>query len=198
MKKLELTGKRFGRLTVIKQGPHQGKYVTWICRCDCGRKKTAIGARLNIGEIKSCGCFEKESRGQSQKIHGEGHKPTKEYRAWLGAKARCYNQNAPRYPFYGARGIRMSDEWLASYQTFLKDMGRAPPNTSLDRKDNNGHYCKENCRWASPKQQSRNQSRNVLVQMDDGTSITLAEYFEKQGIPYVKGYSAYWVKNRKR
>lgn len=81
----------------------------------------------------------------------------REYRIWCAMKTRCYNVNYDRYKDYGLRGIRMSDEWKNSFIVFFEDMGFAPtPNHSIDRKDPNGNYCKDNCRWATPKEQAMN------------------------------------------
>lgn len=197
MKKLDLTGKKFGRLLVKRQGPHKGKYVTWDCLCDCGNEKNAVGAKLTFGVIKSCGCLEKESRGKSQKTHGEGYNETKEYRAWCKAKGRCYNKKDPKYPLYGGRGITMCEEWRNNYAAFLSSMGRAPKGTSIDRYPNNdGNYEPGNCRWATPKEQSRNQSRNILVTVPGGSVVTLAEFFEIHNLPYANAYAAIWKKRK--
>lgn len=81
---------------------------------------------------------------------------------------RCYNKKGKDYEKYGARGIRMSDSWRASFDTFILDMGDRPtPQHSIDRIDNDGNYCKENCRWATKEEQSRN--RKVFKNNRSGT-----------------------------
>lgn len=81
------------------------------------------------------------------------------YGLWVSMIQRCSNPNSPKYPLYGGRGIRVCDEWLADYHKFAADVGPRPPGLSIDRIDPDGHYCKENCRWASAKQQSNNRRK---------------------------------------
>jgi hypothetical protein len=89
-----------------------------------------------------------------------------EYEAWRSAKKRCYCQTHKKFPRYGGRGIVMCDRWLTSFDNFLLDMGRRPsPEHSLDRwPDNDGHYEKDNCRWATAAQQNTNTSSNVVLE----------------------------------
>lgn len=122
--------------------------------CFCGKEFYARENRINTGNTKSCGCIKYKQK------HGL-HK-TKEYRAWQDMKDRCFNTNNKHYKDYGGRGITVSMEWL-DFTTFISDMGKAPTkNHSLDRIDNNGMYCKENCRWADSKTQTRNTRRSKL------------------------------------
>ena len=96
-----------------------------------------------------------------QYVHGGTGTP--EFTAWSKAKERCYSKNSQRYHRYGARGIIVCDRWLNSFPNFLEDMGKRPSKKhSLDRIDNNGNYCKENCRWATSKQQGKNRSTTIL------------------------------------
>lgn len=105
-----------------------------------------------------------------------------EYRNWHNMKNRCLNQNIPEYKWYGARGIRVCDRWLNSFENFLADMGTRPsPKHSIDRIDNNGNYCPENCRWATQKQQSRNTRNNRKITIN-GICKTVAEWAEIVGM----------------
>jgi len=105
------------------------------------------------------------------------------YQCWLDMKQRCYNTNSQRYPTHGARGISVCTEWKNSYQTFLKDMGEKPAGLTLDRKDNNGNYNKENCRWATPKEQANNRSTCIYVEYN-GTTKTVQQWAQEIGITH--------------
>lgn len=104
------------------------------------------------------------------------------YKRWEAMKQRCTNPNDQGWHRYGGRGIRVCDRWLNSFQAFLADMGPPPPGTTLDRIDNSGHYCPENCRWATPTEQARNR-RTSRVVVAAGQSKTLAEWAQLTGLP---------------
>lgn len=146
-KPLNLTGSRFGRLVAlswegvsVKNGNSQ-----WRCRCDCGREVVADSQNLKSGITKSCGC--------SRIKHGWSAHPL--YFAWATMIQRCTNPKAESFHYYGGRGITVDPAWL-DFTTFLKDMGPRPEGLSLDRKDPNGPYSKDNCRWATWKEQAAN------------------------------------------
>lgn len=105
-----------------------------------------------------------------------------EYNIWLAMKRRCYNSTDPSYKRYGERGIKISKEWFYSFWDFYKDMGPRPSEEyTLERKNNNNGYCKENCKWATRKEQCRNRSSNAYV-IYKGKQVTLAELSEITGI----------------
>lgn len=159
MGRLELIGRKFGRLLVIAQDCIKNQRVFWLCQCDCGNEKSVNGSHLMNGAIKSCGCLQNEVRIQTHTIHGDHG--TKEYIAWKSMKGRCYNENNEKYPNYGGRGIIVCERWLNSYDTFLSDMGRSPSNKlSLDRINTNGNYELGNCRWATSETQMNNMTTN--------------------------------------
>lgn len=109
---------------------------------------------------------------------------TREYRAWINMRSRCNNPNTPFFDRYGGRGIKVCPEWEASYETFLRDMGRRPsPQHSLDRIDVNGDYKASNCRWATASEQCRNLTTNRFVEVG-GIQMTLAEAAERSGRRY--------------
>lgn len=117
-----------------------------------------------------------------------GMRGTREYNSWSSMKSRCYNPNVKTYKNYGGRGIKVCDSWLNSFEEFYKDMGPRPPQTNLDRIDNNKDYCKENCRWISDKEQHRNQRSNIKITFNDETMI-LMDWSKKLGIAYATLYN---------
>jgi hypothetical protein len=153
MKKIDLTGMVFGNLKVLKLvGKSETNKRLWLCECSCGKNITYSTNSLCSGRTKSCGC--------KRRKHGMCH--TKEYRAWVDMKSRCFNKNNRYYKDYGGRGISVDKDWF-DYENFFRDIGKAPTNKSLDRINNNGNYNKKNCRWADTKTQANNKRSNVLI-----------------------------------
>jgi len=182
--RIDLTGKRINFLTVIKAAKSEGKYSMWWCRCDCGKKLKVAGRHLHSKgrTTRSCrDCLYK-------RLTKHGMADTKEYRVWLELRNRCNDKKDAAYKNYGGRGISYSKDW-ESFDVFFKDMGFAPSKEySIDRIDNNGNYCKENCRWATKIQQARNVRSNRLVEIN-GETKCLAEWCEIYGISYVSIWS---------
>lgn len=146
---------RFTRLTVISEAPRAGYLRRYVCLCDCGTQIVAYWSNLTRGATKSCGCLKRENSSLLRRTHGLTGTP--EWNIWTGIRKRCYAKAARNYHFWGGRGIRMSREWKADFLAFLRDMGQRPsPKHSIERRDNDGHYCKENCYWALQFQQVRN------------------------------------------
>lgn len=153
---IDITGQKFGRLTVES---YAGK-GRWKVVCDCGIRKSIQTNHLSSGATKSCGCLCSETT--TKRLTKHGMTGSAEYESWYDMRRRVFKKNRPNYRWYGAKGITICDEWL-SFDTFYSDMGKRPEGTSLDRIDNTKGYCKENCRWATSKQQSRNRSTNLHV-----------------------------------
>ena len=152
--KNQYIGQTHGGLTLLSFECCKPYYCKVLCIC--GKEKEIYFSDWKNERQKSCGCLS-NSKGLK---HGLATTP--EYYAWYSAKQRCYNSSNPMYKNYGARGITMSEEWINSPEQFLCDMGKRPgKGYSIDRKDNNGNYCKENCKWSTPYEQVMNR-RNTL------------------------------------
>lgn len=165
---IDISGQRFGRLTVIAQAGTAGKNALWICQCDCGGFKVVPGIRIRFGSVKSCGCIQKEKAAARLRTHGQSG--TREYRIWNGISKRCLNPAFIGWRLYGSRGISVCDRWR-QFENFLADMGPCPSSRhSLDRFPNaDGNYEPENCRWATPKEQSRNKRNNRMLTVSGET-----------------------------
>jgi hypothetical protein len=162
-------GDKKGRLTLICTETNLGRRG-WRCKCDCGNDSFVRFDSLK--STNSCGCIRIE-KGKQKKTHGMINTPA--YNVWAGMKKRCLNEKNPNYYNYGGRGITVSSEWM-NFENFFADMGHPEPGMQLDRIDNNAGYSKENCRWATPKQNARNKRTNVV---HDG--LTFAEAAEISG-----------------
>ena len=167
---IDLTGKHFGRWTVVERSNGTfGQNIRWLCRCDCGTERNVVGGDLRSGKSICCGCVKK---------HGYTYTPT--YTSWNSMIQRCTNPNNLNYHNYGGRGIKVCDTWR-DFRSFLADMGEKPEGTSLDRIDNDMGYCKENCRWATRKQQANNRRTNNNVTFG-GKTLNLKEWSELCGV----------------
>lgn len=171
----DLTGRVFGKLTVIGREPKRKVH----CRCECGRLCTVDAGNLRSGRTTSCN----NHRDHVNQTHGhtKNQRPTPEYRTWQNMLKRCYKPNAHRYERYGGRGIRVCDRWR-SFENFLADMGSKPsPKYSLDRINNDGNYEPSNCRWSSLQRQSRNKSTSRMLDFN-GKSMCVADWADEVGI----------------
>lgn len=173
---LDLTGQKFGLLTVIERaGKDDWGKITWRCRCQCGNERIAPGNALKIGRVRSCGC--------KRELHGMTGERL--YNEWRDMKRRCYNPHSPIFKDYGGRGITVCAEWANSFEAF-RDWALANgyrDDLTLDREDNDGPYCPENCRWATKKEQGNNKRSNHMLTYR-GTTQTVAQWADETGISY--------------
>jgi hypothetical protein len=158
---------KYGRWTLLSTNGRR-----WLCRCDCGTERWVMRADVIAGRTKSCGC--------GRKTHGMEKSP--EYRIWTDMKRRCYQPHRPDFARYGGRGITVCSEWM-EFANFYSDMGPRPKGYTLDRSDNDGPYCKDNCHWIPRRAQERNKSTNHVVEID-GRKMTLVEAAERYGLNY--------------
>lgn len=170
----------FGRLLVLGFKETIGHHRIWYARCKCGNVITVMANQLRTGRTKSCGCLSAETARKKATTHGKSK--TKVYAAWMGMKSRCFNPSNDDYENYGGRGITVCERWVNSFENFLTDMGEPPVGEySIDRKNNNGNYEPENCRWALPVVQCNNKRNNTVITYD-GRSQTKAMWCREVGI----------------
>ncbi len=157
----DLTGMVFGRLSVLERDENSKTgQIRWKCICTCGNIKTVQASNLKNGAAPSCGCLKKEVLSRKKKRHGMTF--SREYHSWQSMRQRCLNTSHKSWDDYGGRGIKICPEWLNSFEQFYQDMGPRPEETTLEREDVNGHYCKENCVWATHRTQAQNRRNTVL------------------------------------
>jgi hypothetical protein len=142
---IEMLGKTFGRLTVVR---HYGLQVD--CICECGKLKTTTSYNLRSSRAVSCGCYRQQTSAATSFKHGMTGNPT--WMSWTSMKARCTNPKIHNSKSYFDKGITYDPAW-EDFNEFLRDMGERPEGTTLDRKENSKGYYKENCRWATSREQ---------------------------------------------
>lgn len=173
-----MISKKYGRLTVKEYaGNDKWRAAMYLCECECGNKVTIRGEHLRSGHTESCGCL------HSERSRKHGLRKNRLYSIWNTMINRCTNQERKGSHLYVGRGIKVCEEW-EDITNFIK---WAEPGyregLTLDRKDNNGDYEPDNCRWATPKEQARNTRRNINI-LHNGAVKTLAEWAEISGIKY--------------
>lgn len=183
-KVIDLTGKRFGKLTVIKKH-NQDKWGgwNWLCRCDCGNEAVVSGGHLRGLKTKSCGCSRKETKNFTHKMTG-----SRLYKVWNAMKSRCYYEKSEMFKHYGGRGITVCDEWKNNFISFYDwsikngyDENAERGQCTIDRIDVNENYEPNNCRWATIKQQANNTRRNHLIKYN-GKTQTVSQWANELGV----------------
>ena len=167
----DLTGQRFGRLTVIKLDRVENKRTFWLCKCDCGTFKIFGRGLLTSGDAVSCGCYHREHIHEFGFKHGLTNSSL--YTKWSGMIQRCCNTNSANFYRYGGRGITVCDEWKNNFISFYNwaiNNGYSDELT-IDRIDNNKGYYPDNCRWITRKQQMSNTRNNHYITYNGVTHI---------------------------
>jgi len=182
---IDITGKRFHKLTVLYRStnkPKKTKEIPWVCRCTCGTTKEVSGYSLRTGHTKSCGCLRSEVNINNSTTHSLSG--TSVYNAWIGMRSRCYNSKNKSYKNYGARGITVCDKWMKSFINFYHDMGDKPSvKHTLERMDNNGIYSPKNCIWATRTEQGNNK-RNCHIIKFNKKAQTISQWAMETGISH--------------
>ena len=197
-------GDQVAYLTIIGPVTTSGKKSYSPVRCICGHVRLADRSRLRSGDLKSCGCkkhlvtitpkfaahLEKLKAYSFKHGHNTRKTTSPEYCAWGGVIQRCRNPRSKQYKWYGARGIDVCDRWL-SFENFYADMGPRPKGMSLERKDNNLNYDKENCVWATRHEQMRNTRATRFVVVGD-ERLCVRDAAVKANVPESAIYWRVW------
>lgn len=184
----DLTGARYGHLTIVSEAPKAStsRERRWNCLCDCGQHVIAWMNNLEKGRTRSCGCSLKGlAIGDKRSTHGHTRRRdvTPEYTAWGSMWTRCTNPKARGFEHYGGRGIKVHPDWK-SFERFLSDMGERPSSGhSIERRNVDANYSAANCYWGTAKEQCLNK-RNTLRLSFQGETKSAVEWSEITGIPY--------------
>lgn len=189
----DLTGQRFGRLTVVRflnPSERTARQYNWWCKCDCGNEIKANATKLKTGLQQSCGCLKEENKyliGEVNRKYKYSNKRL--YGIYAAMIARCYDEKNRRYHNYGGRGITVCEEWKSNYDVFAEwafnngfDKDAKQGVCTLDRIDVNKGYSPDNCRWISNKEQQFNKRTNKRLTYN-GETLTLTEWAEKLNVP---------------
>jgi len=191
----QLTGKRFGKLTVVKRIGSKNRRSLWLCYCDCGKTRKATTHDLGQFGVSACTRCTKEAqykktakaltgrmlyKGDPKYRATIGKTPTPTYAVFKSMHDRCKYKSNASYHAYGCRGIIVCKRW-DSFKNFVDDMGLRPDGMTLDRIDNEGNYEPNNCRWVTPKTNARKR-RNSNILTYKAESLCIAEWAEKMGV----------------
>ena len=189
----DLSNMRFGKLTAVSVcGINSFGNKLWLCRCDCGNEKIYPSGKLVSGRATNCGCMTKTIKSKKAAKHGitAGKRP-RTLTVWEGMKARCYNPKSISYKSYGSRGIKICDEWLGkngfeNFHNWAIENGYSD-DLEIDRIDNDGNYCPENCRWVSM-QYNRSHRRITRYITANGITLNVSEWTKCLGISKSTAY----------
>ncbi len=193
MKRVDMIGRRFGRLTVLRIGStiSSNKSKWYLCRCDCGTEREFPGDKMRLGTTRSCGCLRSELTRSRTVTHGlTNHRL---FPVWKSIMSRCYNINNKAFKSYGNRGIRVCHRWHDVAAFIADNEHLAAPGLSIDRVDNSKGYSIDNTRWATRVEQATNRRSNVLL-THDGKTQTLFQWAREVGLKP----STLWARIRRR
>lgn len=176
----DITGLKFGRLTIIKKSISKGNHSMWECLCDCGKIFIVRGDSVTSGHTKSCGCLVGEMAIKTHTRHNMSH--SRPYNIWAQMTERCTNKNNIKsFANYIARGITVCGEWK-TFEGFWKDMQEGySDELTIDRINVNKGYSKENCRWATYEQQENNRRVNKFLSYN-GETLTMSQWARKLNV----------------
>lgn len=180
----DLTGQTFGMLTALRPGPSDGKKRKWhyLCECDveCAKVSSDVTKAVKQGRTPNCGCAVRQFIGEKNTRHGmSGHPAYAVYRSMLD---RCRLPTHQAWGNYGGRGVGVCGEWQQGFSEFWADMGPTyRRGLQLDRRDNDGHYCAENCRWVLAKVNANNKRSNTIIGTPRGR-LTVAQASDLYGV----------------
>lgn len=179
----DISGQKFGRLTAIKRMYTKNHKSIWLCKCECGNVIEVPINSLTCNNTKSCGCLHHDMMLKRNTKHDK--RDTRLYRIWANMKQRCYNSNHPSYKNYGARYIKVCDEWLDDFTAFYdwSMLNGYDDTLTIDRINNNGNYEPNNCRWADRNQQNRNKRNNINYTFN-GETHCLKDWCKLQRLNY--------------
>lgn len=176
---IDITGQKFHRLRVVERVLEGTREARWLCVCDCGTQKILTGSVLRRGDTRSCGCLNQEKL-RARATHGMSKAAV--YRNWATMRQRCSNPLVHNYADYGGRGITVCARW-EKFELFLEDMGMPPNGCSIERRDNERGYNKQNCYWATRTEQNHNKRNNRLLTVG-ALTLPLSAWAKELGVAH--------------
>lgn len=187
-------GQKFGRLTILEYaGKSNNKSILVKCRCDCGKECVKLLCRLKSGNTLSCGCLKNDILMNRNTKHNLSK--THLYKIYNEIKNRCYNSKDKIYQRYGAKGIKMNENWLGkngfiSFYNwainngyYYEKLSNGRSKLTIDRIDNNKGYSPDNCRWVTNEEQANNKKNNVIIEIN-GEKKHLREIAKEKNIKF--------------
>lgn len=182
-----LSGMKFGRLAVTGFSHiGSGRRAFWNCDCDCGKQCVTAGIAMTTGHTLSCGCLGAEVKERGTKLR-HGKTKSKVWNSWLAMIQRCTYPRNDRFVNYGGRGITVCDRWM-QFDLFYEDMGDPPEGHTLERKNVDEGYSKNNCEWIPAKDQYYNKTNTLRVCIY-GYEVPFAWLVHKSGVKMQTAYA---------